>query len=209
MKKLLFILVLILLFTMSFVACDKTEDTASISTDIENKYAEINKQLKEITIDIAEIKETIDVNTSKAKEFRMNINEIYTKLVIVENFVDEVAGYEEVYGYIKAINIKENYLTFDKCEFLGVEDEKRLIELGYNPENDLPSAFLIHNPSEDTEKYLVKDTTKYIIYNLNPGYDEKEVSFEIFFKRESERSGFYCVKVMNDVVLEVFEVYLP
>lgn len=49
MKKLLFVLGLVLLFTMVFVACDKEEDTVSISTDIQ-KYTPAMSSKRGITM---------------------------------------------------------------------------------------------------------------------------------------------------------------
>ncbi len=121
----------------------------------------------------------------------------------VINLIDD-----EILGYVLSFNNADNYLYVDECEWITFDDVDRIKELELDAEDDLPSGFYIHNEEIKSKKLLVTNETKYYIIDrikITPVKTERKD----FIARMSEYRILCKVKLLDKIVLEVSEVYVP
>lgn len=118
------------------------------------------------------------------------------------------------YGYVMDIKKYEwgenNFIDFDKVEFLTEEDEERLKELEIDP-NILPNGYHINNPSSYPDSFIIekdKNTKFYIIDDSGVSLKEvKEPEFIEYAKENKDR--LYEIVEEGFDLIKVSEVYLP
>lgn len=139
--------------------------------------------------------------------------------VIEEDFVSMDDFYKtpvSIYrGYILEVKTGQKDISdlihLDPVEWLGLEDEERLKELGLDPNKDLPNGYYINNPTNYPESIFLKEDTKYLLADpkniAGPGI---EVSKDDFIKYlDNKKDTLFEVKVVNEEAIEITEIYLP
>lgn len=103
-------------------------------------------------------------------------------------------------------------IHIDNVEWLTLEDEKRLKDLGIDSEKEMPNGFYINNPTSYPNTIFLKDNTVYKVLNPKDISGEKltmtkeEFAFDIMLK--SYKPLLKVTSVAGDA-LEIEEVYLP
>ncbi len=103
-------------------------------------------------------------------------------------------------------------IHIDNVEWLTLEDEKRLKDLGIDSEKEMPNGFYINNPTSYPNTIFLKDDTVYKVLNPKDMSGEKltmtkeKFAFDIMSK--SYKPLLKVTSVAGDA-LEVEEVYIP
>lgn len=103
-------------------------------------------------------------------------------------------------------------IHIDNVEWLTLEDEKRLKDLGIDSEKEMPNGFYINNPTSYPNTIFLKENTVYKVLNPKDISGEKltmtkeEFAFDIMSK--SHKPLLKVTSIAGDA-LEIEEVYLP
>lgn len=210
MKKILCLLITLMLF---FTGCNqneesstlKKEDTTKLKSDIDTVITE-NKELKEANINLRE-----EINSLKT-EFENYKNEAYiTHSQINRNFnyIKELSEFRIVQGYITQFDQSSNVLNLDKIEWITLEEESRINELGLNKDRDFPNGFYILNQNIKEEQYKITNNTHFYILD---SVTSTHVTKQEFLKKIKEYKGnkvLFSITIINNKVIEISQLYTP
>lgn len=115
---------------------------------------------------------------------------------------------DEILGFAISFNDADNYIYIDECEWITFDDTERIKELRLDAENDLPSGFYIHNEEIKSKKFLITNETKYYIFDWIKTTSVKTERKD-FIARMGEYRILCKVKLLDKIVLELSEVYVP
>ena len=111
-------------------------------------------------------------------------------------------------GIVSDLDKANNYLTIDICEWITEEDTNRIEALKLDLEMDFPNGFYIYNKSVFNERFLLTNDTKYFIINQRNS-TSTETDRDGFISRINEYSVICSIKLLDKIVMEVSEVYVP
>lgn len=128
---------------------------------------------------------------------------------------DSSENSEDYYmAYISKADFDDS-LHADRIEFLGSGDEKRLEELGIDP-NDLDNGYYIHNPDLDQESISLGEDTEYKVLNWEDLSNHKSLSHSDFMDfldgnnpYNSKEGLLFRVFTKDGDVIKLEEQYIP
>lgn len=114
-------------------------------------------------------------------------------------------------GYITMMTEDESLFHFDKVEFITLEDEERVAELGLDIDYDMPSGFYIYDPESYPAAFDVLDDTEYLLLDLNDSFKYKSVTKKEFIEYNEGlgNRGFFRINTRDGYVIRIEERYLP
>ncbi len=223
MKSKLILLVLLLSFVL--VSCSN-----NAITELDQDITDLKEEISSLIEKNIELEETLDEVTISAKSNDKYIKELKTaneemegELIVLkrklenfswlkvtvprlENYVYELLEFEQILGYITKYDDNNSILFLDNCEWISMEETERINELGLELDRDFPSGFYIHNDSEQEEMYKVTERTNYLLID---SATSKIASKEEFIDRIKRYNMLCTIRIIDNRVIEVMEVYTP
>ncbi len=173
-------------------ALSQNNDLVTVFEQMEDKINEYESMQENMHLSLYSIKSKVEY-----------INFIYERTVLHQSILENLSEYEVIYGYISSIDDIDQEIIFDEVEFLGLEDEKRIRELGYDFDTDLPSGFLIHNSEEIYSSIsMLKHPIYTVAYGENP-YNMNHTDIEGFKSQVNEYYQLCKLLLVNGVVVEL------
>lgn len=126
--------------------------------------------------------------------------------------VDLSIIYEEVLiGHILDMDLDDHIFHLDQVELLGIHDEERAKELGFDVDKDMPGGYLIYNPETSTREYEVSQHTRYMLLDWTGNLGHDSVSKEEFIEYNNSLAykPLYEIFMQDGYVAEIFEKYTP
>jgi hypothetical protein len=106
-------------------------------------------------------------------------------------------------GYITNFNMENQTFNFDEIEWITLNDETRIKELGI--ENDMPNGFYIYNPDKSVQSFNLAENAEF--YIITESY-HTAVNMAGFIEGFHDYAP-YIINVIDGKVVKVAEQYLP
>jgi len=195
-----------LLFLLVLVFCSCNKETSKKITLIENdsdNTPNIQYQTPDFAAnDTANIPETIGDN------FMEKSSGLTDDVVLLRDDGkadrDDETPYKPVMrGYITNFNAESRTFDFDEIEWITLQDEDRIKELGI--ENDMPGGFYIYNPDESVRALNLAENAEFYVIT---GADHTAVNLAEFVDSFHDYAP-YIIDITDGKVVKMTEQYLP
>ena len=223
------VIVIVTLVALMLSGCTSYTYDKQDMVELENRLLETENQLSEqamlvesISEDLVGLKEEneslkdqlalLDSEKMEApSEIEKRISTIEVRQLINEQFIENLAEYEIVCGWIEEFSEVEKTIVFDDQEWIDVRDESRIEELGLALE-DFPNGFTLFNEDEsvktyqydqDVVIYLYEETTEWTYMRMT------RAEFEIYLELCGPDLIFCDVVLRDGIVVAVIEKYIP
>jgi len=180
-----------------------TEDFMKAQEDLkakEEKLQEFNDKLDVLAYDLTDVRNNLSFAVRGYSDW-LYYNSKY------ERAQRESQGYYQYTGFLEYMDQASNTLSVDPVEMLGFGDEIRLRELGYDPNEDMPSGFLVHNPDINIMSFAIDGGTKF--YVLDESLRLKQVDFNTAKEVFTNYTYLISVEVKDNRIISVSEIYTP
>lgn len=204
------VIVIVTLLALMLSGCTSNTYDKQDMVELENRLLETENQLSEqamlvesISEDLVGLKEENESlkeqlalldseQVEEPSEIEKRITTIEVRQLINEQFIENLAEYEIVCGWIEDFSEVEKTIVFDDQEWIDVRDESRVEELGLALE-DFPNGFTLYNEDESVKTYQYDQDVVIYLYGETTEWTYTRMTraeFEIYLELCGTRSYF-------------------
>lgn len=215
MKKIKFLVILFVIVFLISIFNIYLVKTVKIEND--NEVYILKKEVIELKDKITVLEKSIDYysNIDKSKKTSVEkkdgdyeIQKCKEDIRRLEGYLRCFKDYRTITAYIKSYSDSGQNLiiNFDECEMVGVDDLKKIKQLGLNVDKDFPSGYYIYNEDLDVISYSSTDLLNFYLTDSN---GQTLVSRENFFDEVMKYNHLVRIVFINDKIVEISQIYTP